>query len=96
MTINISNEEGLYTVAPEGNLDYTSMEDFDAAVSEILPSASALIFNMENVPYISSAGIRVIISAYDELETKGGVKLKNCNTIVRDIFEMTGLKALLE
>lgn len=95
MNISVKNNGKIYEIIPEGNLDYTTMEDFDAAVSSVLPDAEKIILNMEKSGYISSAGIRVILSALDELETKGGIRMINCNSMVREIMEITGLKELL-
>lgn len=95
MNISVKNNGKIYEIIPEGNLDYTTMEDFDAAVSSVLPDAEKIILNMEKSGYISSAGIRVILSALDELETKGGIRMTNCNSMVREIMEITGLKELL-
>ena len=95
MNISIKNCGKEYEIVPEGKLDYTNMEEFDAAVSSVLPEADKIVINMEKTDYISSAGIRVIIDAFDELETKGGVSLVNCNSLIREIIEMTGLRELL-
>ena len=91
MNISISHTGKEYVISPEGKLDYTTMAEFDAAVSSVLLEADSIVIDMEKAEYISSAGIRIILAAYDELETKGGIRLVNCNSMVREIFEMTGL-----
>ena len=91
MNISISHTGKEYVISPEGKLDYTTMKEFDAAVSSVLLEADRIVIDMEKAEYISSAGIRVILAAYDELETKGGIRLVNCSSMVREIFEMTGL-----
>ena len=65
-------------------------------ISEILKDAESMVIDMENLEYISSAGIRVIVYAYNELENKGGLKLIKLNDVVKEIFEVTGLDSIIE
>lgn len=91
MQIDITNTAGKYLISPKGKLDYNAMADFDSAVSSVLPDASSITIDMAEVPYISSAGIRVIVRACEELAEPGAVKLVNSNEMVREVFDMTGL-----
>lgn len=95
MQIDITNNAGKYLIAPKGQLDYNTMAEFDSAVSSVLPDASSVTIDMADVPYISSAGIRVIIRACEELAVPGAVKLINSNEMVREVFDMTGLSESL-
>lgn len=56
---------------------------------------SELVFDFHNVEYISSAGIRVIMSADKIMSRQGTMKLINVNEEIEEIFEMTGLSEIL-
>ena len=54
-----------------------------------------IIKNIEDVEYISSAGLRVLLSAHKTMSKKGGMKLRNINENIMEIFEMTGFSDIL-
>lgn len=94
--VDVKNEGKNYTVTIVGYLDYSNSDVFDTKVKEILKDAESMVIDMENLEYISSAGIRVIVYAYNELENKGGLKLIKLNDVVKEIFEVTGLDSIIE
>ena len=88
----MKNAENL-EVKLEGRLDTTTAPEFDSFLSENLKGVSALIIDCENLAYISSAGLRVLLSAHKKM--KGALKLKNVCEIVMEVFEMTGFVDVL-
>ena len=88
----MKNAENL-EVKLEGRLDTTTAPEFDSFLSENLNGVSALIIDCENLAYISSAGLRVLLSAHKKM--KGALKLKNVCEIVMEVFEMTGFVDVL-
>ncbi len=76
------------TMNLSGRLDTISAPDFEKAISEL--EFESLVIDMKNLNYISSAGLRVILKLHKELVKKGGLKLKNVNDDVREVFEITG------
>lgn len=94
--IDIRNEGEKYFISLDGSIDYSNADEFDVKVKKILPSANSILIDMEKLEYISSAGLRVIIYAFNDLENKGGLKVKNLNEAVKEIFEVTGLESLIE
>lgn len=96
VSVDVKNEGKKYTVSLAGSLDYSNADEFDIKIKEIINDADSMIIDMEKLEYISSAGIRVVVYAYNELENKGGLKLVKLNDVVKDIFEVTGLGDLIE
>ena len=88
----MKNAENL-EVKLEGRLDTTTAPEFDSFLSENLKGVSTLIIDCENLAYISSAGLRVLLSAHKKM--KGALKLKNVCEIVMEVFEMTGFVDVL-
>ena len=96
MTINVERNFELVTLEITGRLDTTTAPNLEAVINEISEATKELIFNMAELEYISSAGIRVILSAYKKMNQSGGImRIEKANDIVREVFEMTGLLEML-
>ena len=54
-----------------------------------------LVFDFEELTYISSAGLRVLLSAHKAMSAKGGMKITHVNEIVQEVFEVTGFPDIL-
>ena len=97
MTINIERELGLVTLRITGRLDTTTSPNLDSVINELPEDTKELAFDMSGVEYISSAGIRVLLSACKKMNfNQGKTRIENVNDIVREVFEMTGLLQMLE
>jgi len=83
-------------LAPEGRLDTFSVPAFETALSESLDAGlSRLVIDMANVTYVSSSGLRALLSARRRARSAGGdVVLCNMAPRVREIFEMVGFISL--
>ena len=96
MTINVERNFELVTLEITGRLDTTAAPNLEAVINEISEDTKELIFNMAELEYISSAGIRVLLSAYKKMNQSGGImRIEKENDIVREVFEMTGLLEML-
>ena len=96
MTINVERNFELVTLEITGRLDTTTAPNLEAVINEISEDTKELIFNMAELEYISSAGIRVLLSAYKKMNQSGGImRIEKANDIVREVFEMTGLLEML-
>ena len=96
MTINVERDFELVTLEITGRLDTTTAPNLEAVINEISEDTKELVFNMAELEYISSAGIRVILSAYKKTNQSGGImRIEKANDIVREVFEMTGLLEML-
>ena len=95
LNINKTIENGEVTFRLEGRLDTTSAPVLEAEVKNSLDGAKSLIMDFEKVEYISSAGLRVLLSAHKTMSPKGGMKVKNVNEIVREVLDVTGFSDIL-
>lgn len=83
----IKNNDEL-TVIIDGRLDTTTAPEIESFLSQNSVAINSLIFDCENLIYISSAGLRVLLTAHKRM--KGAMKLKNVNELVMEVLEMTG------
>ena len=97
MTINVERDFELVTIEVTGRLDTTTAPNLDAVINELSEDKKELVFDMSELEYISSAGIRVLLGAYKKMHSNQGImRIEKANDIVRDVFEMTGLSHMLE
>lgn len=97
MTINVERDFELVTLGITGRLDTTTAPNLETVVKELSSDTKELVFNMSGLEYISSAGIRVLLSAYKKMTSNDGImRIEKTNEIVREVFEMTGLSAMLD
>ena len=83
------------TIALEGRLDTATAPELEAELKASLDSTDSLIFDLDKLEYISSAGLRVLLSAQKIMSKKGGMKVTHVNEIVQEVFEVTGFADIL-
>ena len=88
-------ENGKAVFALEGRLDTNTSPELEKELRETLPGVSALELDFENLDYISSAGLRVLLSAQKLMSRQGEMKVKNVNETIMEIFEVTGFTDIL-
>ena len=93
MNITFNKNEGDLTICLEGRLDTTTAPQFEKFLSDNLPGVKALTLDCEKLVYVSSAGLRVILSAQKRM--KGEMKLVKVCELVMEVFEMTGFADIL-
>ena len=93
MKIDFTKNNGILTVTLDGRLDTTTAPELDNFLSENYESAASIVIDCEKLSYISSAGLRVLLSAQKKM--KGAMKLKNVCELVMEVFEMTGFADIL-
>ena len=81
-------------IALEGRLDTMTAPQLEKELSD-LDGAGSLVLDCSKLEYISSAGLRVLLSAYRTMNAKDGMKLTNINEIVREVLEVTGFADIL-
>lgn len=96
MQIDIKKEGDKLIIAPKGNIDYVTAPELDEAVSKVGDDVMTIELDMSEVPYISSAGLRVILNADEIMQDRNGIKLVGVNNDVRAILEMTGFYDTLD
>ena len=95
MTITKTENGSAITIALEGRLDTLTAPELEAELKKDLDSADSLILDFSKLDYISSAGLRVLLSAHKIMSAKGGMKVTNVNEIVQEVFEVTGFSDIL-
>ena len=88
MKIDFNKNNGEMTVTVIGRLDTTTAPEMESFLSEKYDGITALTFNCEGLEYISSAGLRVLLTAHKRM--KGEMKLVNVGELVMEVLEMTG------
>ena len=97
MTINVERDFELVTLEITGRLDTTTAPNLETTIKELPSDTKELVFDMSEVEYISSAGIRVLLGAYKKMNMNEGImRIEKANEMVREVFEMTGLSEMLE
>ena len=82
-------------IALSGRLDTTTAPELEREVKENLSGATALTIDCADLEYISSAGLRVFLTANKIMRGKGGVKVTHVNDSVMEVFEVTGFVDIL-
>ena len=95
MTIEKTTENEKVTLTVSGRLDTTTAPELETALDEVLENTKELIFNLENLEYISSAGLRVILKAQKSMNTKGSMKFTGVNDSIMEVFDITGFLDIL-
>ena len=78
------------TIALEGKLDTTTAPELEQELEKSLDGVDKLVFDLKDMDYISSAGLRVLLSAHKKMIGKNGMLLKNVCEEIMEIFEETG------
>ena len=97
MTINKTLNETALTIEVEGRLDTVTAPELEKEVKGGLDSVQALTFDFSKLEYISSAGLRVLLTAQKLMKKKNGsIVIKGSSEDVLEIFEITGFSTLLD
>ena len=91
MIINETLNGDILTVSPEGRLDTLSSPELDELLKKNYPAISGLVVDCSKLDYVSSAGLRVFLSAMRTLKEKEGVRILNANPLVMEVFKVTGM-----
>lgn len=82
-------------IALEGRLDTITSPLLEAELKDALPGITQLIFDFASLEYISSAGLRVLLSAQKVMNKQGSMMVRNVNETVAEVFEVTGFNDIL-
>ena len=95
MTIQIKRNADETIIELTGRLDTTTAPALDKTVNEDIADAKHLVLNLKGLEYISSAGLRVLLSAQKKMQKIGSMKVKGVCEEVMEVFEMTGFADIL-
>ena len=82
-------------IALEGRLDTTTAPQLEAELKSELPNVTLLVMDFEKLEYISSAGLRVLLSAQKIMNKQGKMKIIHVSDVINEIFEVTGFSDIL-
>ncbi|MCM1056608.1 MAG: STAS domain-containing protein [Firmicutes bacterium] len=85
------------TILPKGRLDSNTVSQLEAEINGCIDDAEKLILDFAGLEYLSSAGLRVLLSAHKTFMKKGSGELVIChvNEIIHEVFEVTGFLDIL-
>lgn len=92
--IKEQNESSL-TIRLIGRLDTTTAPKLEGELKTSVNGISLLVFDLKKLDYISSAGLRVLLSAQKVMNRQGEMKITGANETVMEIFEVTGFVDIL-
>ena len=83
------------TVVLSGRLDTTTAPELERELKDSFGGVENLIIDMEALEYISSAGLRVLLSAQKVMNKQGRMTVTHVNETIMEIFEVTGFSDIL-
>lgn len=95
MIINKFKEDVTLTIELEGRLDTVSAPQLEAELKKSVSGIRTLIFDFKKLEYLSSAGLRVLLASQKVMNRQGEMIIKNVNSTIMDIFEVTGFSEIL-
>lgn len=96
LIINKTVENGKAILSPEGRLDTVTAPQMENAIKEVLPGITEMTLDFGKLEYISSAGLRVLLSAQKAMNAQGKMSLTGVNETIMEIFEVTGFSNILD
>jgi anti-anti-sigma factor len=95
MTIEKMTEGMKLTIALSGRLDTTTAPKLETELKQNISGVNELILDFAGLEYLSSAGLRVLLSAQKVMNRQGSMVIKHVNETVMEIFEITGFVDIL-
>ncbi len=95
MTITTNKNGEILELCIGGRLDTTTSPELEATIKENIDGISSLMLDFAELTYVSSAGLRVLLSAQKTMNKQGKMVLKNVNETVKEVFEITGFADIL-
>ena len=95
MEIIKHTEGSKLSIALVGRLDTMTAPALETELKEALGGVTVLAFDFEKLDYISSAGLRVLLSAQKTMNKQGTMTVANANAEIREVFDITGFSDIL-
>ena len=95
MTINKNLENSKLTITLEGRLDTVTSPTLEAELKQSLDGLTELVFDFSELEYISSAGLRVMLSAQKTMNKQGSMVIRHVNETIMEVFDVTGFSDIL-
>ena len=95
LNIEANRSETVLSVALDGRLDTITAPELERVLKESLDGVTTLILDLAALEYISSAGLRVLLSAQKLMNRQGEMRVVHVNESIMEIFEVTGFSDIL-
>lgn len=95
MTINVNKEGEKLILSPEGRIDTVTAPEFSKAIEDNIEGVKDLVIDFEKLEYISSAGLRVLLTTQKNMSKIGSMKLIHVSDVIMDVFNITGFVDIL-
>jgi len=95
MTITKNKNGNELTLTLAGRLDTTTAPQLEAEIKDSIDGVTDLTMDFAELEYISSAGLRVLLSAQKTMNKQGSMTLKNVCDDIKEVFEITGFSDIL-
>ena len=95
MTIEKKINGEALTLIVSGRLDTQTAPELEKELDAVLSGLKELTFDMTNLEYVSSAGLRVILKAQKAMNAQGSMKLTGVNDSIMEVFDITGFLDIL-
>ena len=96
MNITKTLENGILTVLLDGKMDTGTTPQVADEIEPYLEETEKLVLDMKDLKYISSAGLRLLLSLHKKMAAKGGMVVKNVNDTNMEILDFTGFTDILD
>lgn len=93
VTKEINDKAGLFKI--EGRLDTSTVSELEDMLKDIIDDLDSVTFDFEKLEYISSSGLRLLLSTNKQMSKKGGFKVKNVTGEVMEILDVTGFSSII-
>ncbi len=95
MTINKTQQGTRLTFALTGRLDTNTAPQLETELKRSIDGVTDLTFDFAGLEYISSAGLRILLSAQKTMNKQGSMTIRNVNETVSEVFDITGFSEIL-
>lgn len=95
LNINKDKKGTACTYFLEGRLDTTTAPQLEADIKDSIEGVESLVMDLSKLEYISSAGLRVLLSAQKTMNKQGSMVVRNVRDEVNEIFDVTGFADIL-
>ena len=95
MTITKKQDGTHLDMALAGRLDTTTAPQLEAELKQSIANVTELVLDFSGLEYLSSAGLRVLLSAQKVMNRQGTMTIRNVNETIMEIFEVTGFVDIL-
>ena len=96
MEIIKTSENGVVTLKIDGRIDTTTAPVLEKEIIAAAKEKNAIELDLNTVEYISSAGLRVLLTSHNMMSSRGGMKITGINEDIEEIFEVTGFTDIFD